>query len=77
MNFKEWLKTEEACGGFGCPGHPYKPDDTPQGRAAKRYPKFKLNNKGCSGTLGPCADDPPGGGGGAATAAPPSKMKKR
>jgi hypothetical protein len=80
--FKEWLKNEESCGTMGCPGHPFKSDDTPAGRAAKIYPKYKLNNKGCSGTTGPCATDPPGGGTAGASApvtaaSPAAKMKKK
>lgn len=74
--FRDWLDLQEQCGTMGCPGHPFKSDDTPQGRAAKIYPRYKLNNKGCSGTTGPCATDPSGGGG-AAPAAAPAKMAKR
>ena len=81
MNFKEWLTLDEACGTMGCPGHPFAPNNTPQGRAAKIYPKYKKDNKGCSGTTGPCATDPSGGAGGgaapaAAPAAPPKMGKK-
>ncbi len=76
IHFKEWLELQEACGTMGCPGHPYNQDSTPTGRAAKIYPHYKKDNKGCSGTTGPCAN---GGGGGAtpAPAAAPAKMAKK
>ncbi len=76
-DFKEWLKNEESCGTMGCPGHPFQQNDTPQGSAARRYPHYKLNNKGCSGTLGPCADDPSGAAGTAPTAPAAPKMRKK
>ena len=69
-NFKYWLKIQEDCGLMGCPGHPFKPENTPQGRAAKIY-KYKLDNSGCSG--GPCS----GGSSSAAPAPMSAKMKKK
>lgn len=84
LHFHEWLKLREEggkCGTMGCPGAANKPDDTPQGRAAKIYPRYKNPRyEGCSGTSKPCANQPSAGGGGGAAPAPGGpapKMKKK
>lgn len=75
-DFKDWLKTEESCGTMGCPGTPFT--RTPQKSAEDRFGKsYKKNNKGCSGTMPPCASGGGAAGGGGAAAPPPSKMAKR